>query len=156
MSNRKLKVHLRIRNKLKKTPSDKNIPDLLEQVVFHKAFGEGIVRNIDEGFIFVDFSVGEKKFHFPDVFKSYLSAKNPAVAEQIALYIREKDRIEKQRQEQVAVEGKRKSPLNNEVQYDVDDFVEDVILEDFLSEYQNYLNEDTEMDFGYMEDYDDS
>lgn len=57
------------------------------QVVIHKSFGEGTIcskkDNGEQSYIMVSFSVGEKKFAFPNVFKDFLKAKDEKFKEYI-------------------------------------------------------------------------
>ena len=44
--------------------------------VYHKSLGKGKVMSVDEGYLFVKFSLRESKFHYPDAFdKGFLSMK---------------------------------------------------------------------------------
>lgn len=45
----------------------------------HKAFGEGIVLDVAEGFIKVRFDAGEKEFRYPDAFDRYLTANDQGI-----------------------------------------------------------------------------
>ena len=57
------------------------------QIVIHKSFGEGkICRKEIEGkqqYIIVNFSIGEKKFIFPNAFTKYLKAKDEKFKEYV-------------------------------------------------------------------------
>ena len=55
--------------------------NLVNQTVIHKAFGEGKIISIENGYITILFSQGEKKFIYPSAFKQFVSMKDPACAE---------------------------------------------------------------------------
>lgn len=55
--------------------------DLINQAVIHKAFGEGKVINIENGYIIVLFSQGEKRFLYPSIFNQFLTMKDAACAD---------------------------------------------------------------------------
>lgn len=57
--------------------------DLLNQIVIHKAFGEGTVIKQNENYITVSFNIGEKMFAFPTAFDGFLQAKDKAISNQI-------------------------------------------------------------------------
>jgi hypothetical protein len=57
----------------KPAQTEDNLKELLDTLdtgskVFHKKFGKGIIVNMNEKFIHVKFTLGEKKFVFPDAF----------------------------------------------------------------------------------------
>lgn len=52
----------------------KPFPDLLGETVTHKTYGKGTVVSTNNAMVVISFSVGEKKFQFPDAFTNgYLS-----------------------------------------------------------------------------------
>jgi len=57
--------------------------DYIGKIVIHKSYGKGLVTLIDDGFISVSFDIGLKKFNFPDVFKTFLTAEDPIVGSEI-------------------------------------------------------------------------
>ena len=50
------------------------------QIVKHKAFGTGTIIESDDNLIVVSFSVGDKRFQFPEAFGSFLVADNESFA----------------------------------------------------------------------------
>lgn len=80
--------------------------NLTNQIVIHKAFGEGKIVEHNENYLTISFQVGEKKFIFPDAFKTFLSSKDASISEQIdALF--EEDETQKLRVQQ-AIEHREK------------------------------------------------
>lgn len=61
---------------------------LVGQKVIHKTFGEGIVINQEDNYLTIDFIQGNKKFVYPDSFKSFITAVdslvNAAINQEIA------------------------------------------------------------------------
>lgn len=57
--------------------------DIRNQIVIHKAFGEGEIIKHEGTSISVLFNQGEKKFIYPDSFKDFLKAKDESVNAQI-------------------------------------------------------------------------
>lgn len=55
--------------------------NLINQTVMHKAFGEGKIISIENGYITVIFPQGEKKFMYPSVFNQFLTMKDAACAD---------------------------------------------------------------------------
>lgn len=57
--------------------------DLINSVVIHKVFGEGIIINHEHSYLTVKFQQGEKKFVFPNAFDGYLTTEDNMIAEKI-------------------------------------------------------------------------
>lgn len=74
--------------------------NLLNQIVVHRVFGEGVITGQNDNYFSVTFSQGEKKFIFPDSFDSYLKAKDSTVAVEVEKHL-ERWHEEKQRAQQV-------------------------------------------------------
>lgn len=75
--------------------------DLINLMVKHKVFGEGIIISHENSYITVKFQQGEKKFIFPNVFDGYLTTENNIIAEKIKQkleHIKLAEKEEKQRQ----------------------------------------------------------
>ncbi len=85
--------------------------DITGQAIKHKAFGSGIVTAVTGGTITVCFAAGEKKFLYPDAFKSFLILKNAQSQEALSLMIENEEKEEQERrlQEEKALDRKRKS-----------------------------------------------
>ena len=67
------------------------------QIVKHKAFGTGTVIESDDNLVVVSFSVGDKRFQFPEAFGSFLVAED----ESFAAYVNE---IKKEKEQKEAEE----------------------------------------------------
>lgn len=65
--------------------------DLKNQLVTHKAFGEGKVVTHRENYLTISFKVGKKEFVFPDAFKSFLKVGDTQLASQIDVMIKEEE-----------------------------------------------------------------
>ncbi|MEA5011105.1 MAG: hypothetical protein VB100_05220 [Angelakisella sp.] len=65
--------------------------NIIGQIVKHKAFGEGTITNLDEQSVVISFSIGEKKFQYPEAFGSFLTAMDDQVAAFIDTVKREKE-----------------------------------------------------------------
>ena len=85
-------------------------------VVFHKMFGKGIIKAIEENRLIVDFEGTEKKFKFPDAFEEFLKFENDEKQLEVNALI-EADKAEKEnaaikkakeRQEQALLYEKKK------------------------------------------------
>ena len=57
--------------------------NLTNQIVIHKAFGEGTIIEHSGNYLTVSFQMGDKKFIFPDAFRNFLSAKDASISEQM-------------------------------------------------------------------------
>lgn len=57
--------------------------NLINQLVTHKAFGEGKIIEQVDSYLNIAFAVGDKRFVFPGSFELFLKAKDPQVEEQI-------------------------------------------------------------------------
>lgn len=57
--------------------------DLINLMVKHKVFGEGIIISHENSYITVKFQQAEKKFIFPNDFDGYLTTENNIIAEKI-------------------------------------------------------------------------
>ncbi len=75
--------------------------ELLNEQVTHKSFGEGNVVGYDDSFVEVQFSLGNKKFVFPDVFGTHLILVDPKLAERVEKMKRD---VQAERLEQSAEE----------------------------------------------------
>lgn len=53
--------------------------DVTGMKVIHKAFGEGTVKTLSDGYITVQFATGEKMFTYPKAFDGFLSTDDPAL-----------------------------------------------------------------------------
>lgn len=72
--------------------------ELLNTSVVHKAFGEGIVTEIEDNYITIRFASKKSKFNFPDAFEKFLIAKDESVQASILDAIAvEKQAMEEQR-----------------------------------------------------------
>lgn len=56
---------------------------LLNEQVFHQAFGCGKVTAFDGRYLWVIFDVGQKQFVYPDAFDTFLSIENPTLSKAI-------------------------------------------------------------------------
>ena len=79
---------------------------LLNLKVKHKAFGEGIVKEVSGRYLTIEFAAKESKFIFPDVFENYIVAEDPTIQSAIMADIsKARQAAEEQRQ---AVEAAQK------------------------------------------------
>lgn len=62
--------------------------ELINQLVIHKAFGEGKIVEQDDKYLTIAFNSGNKRFLFPDSFDTFIKAKNPEIADQITEILR--------------------------------------------------------------------
>jgi len=70
--------------------------ELINAEVTHKSFGNGIITKVDDIYIFVLFDrheVGEKKFAYPDIFKTYMTTEDTAVGEKVKIDLQEKEEV---------------------------------------------------------------
>lgn len=58
--------------------------NLLNQLVTHKAFGEGEVTEHSDSYLNITFATGDKRFVFPDSFEMFLKAEDTQINEQIS------------------------------------------------------------------------
>lgn len=76
------------------------------QTVIHKVFGEGMIIDHRDKILTISFQQVEKKFTYPDAFKGYLTARDPAVDNAIHLELntieKEKTRTQKEQEERIA------------------------------------------------------
>lgn len=64
---------------------------LNNEVVYHKQYGSGVVSKLNNCFITVKFEDFEKKFVFPDVFRTILKLKDNAKMNEIIDLINQSD-----------------------------------------------------------------
>lgn len=85
--------------------------DLVKKEVKHKTFGDGIVISQDDSYIEIEFSIGSKKFVFPDAFKKFLQINDKKASIAISKIIEKKEKERK-----AELEIKRKKALEQERQ----------------------------------------
>lgn len=66
--------------------------NLVNKQVEHKSFGKGRIIKHSDSYIEVQFSLGNKKFVFPDVFNKYLMLNDKRASDIIDVLLREKGR----------------------------------------------------------------
>ena len=66
--------------------------DLIKEKVEHTSFGQGMILEIKEDKVYVDFENQEstKAFRYPEAFEKYLKAQNPVLEERILEELRNK------------------------------------------------------------------
>ncbi len=78
--------------------------NLLDEVVVHNVFGEGIITGQVDNYITVSFAKSEKKFIFPDSFEVFLKAKDKGISDKIQTYLAsiqaEKQKIDQEKEKQ--------------------------------------------------------
>lgn len=85
-----------------------NEMQLIGQAIKHITFGKGIVTDWDNSTITVCFSVGEKRFLYPDAFLEYLTLKNEAMQSKVKNLLAERESIrEAQRQKQQQLDERK-------------------------------------------------
>lgn len=89
--------------------------DLVNKQIIHKSFGEGKVIKLDDSYIEIKFSSGNKKFVFPDAFKTYLKLNDEKASSKVNGIIREKEReVELKKMEALQREEEQKIILRQE------------------------------------------
>lgn len=78
---------------------DVNI-NLSKLTVKHDIFGEGTIISLNDSYISIRFSAGEKKFIFPDGFISFLSTDNPELNDMIRVSLYEKEALIKRKEQE--------------------------------------------------------
>lgn len=68
--------------------------NLLDEIVIHRAFGEGKITEFENSYVTVLFEDGEKRFVYPDAFRSFLVLRESDLSEQIEASIKEKEEQE--------------------------------------------------------------
>ena len=81
--------------------------NLINQTVIHKAFGEGTITTVENGYITILFSQGEKKFMYPYGFKHFLMIKDAACAAYVQAEISAFDAKEAEAAEQERLQSIR-------------------------------------------------
>lgn len=69
--------------------------DLIGKIITHKSWGQGTIREIDQGYIITTFEIGEKKLQFPDAFSSFLTIEDADANTYIQSLIAEKTERQK-------------------------------------------------------------
>jgi hypothetical protein len=88
--------------------------ELIKAAVTHKTFGTGKIKEVENGHVVIVFGASdsgeptEKKFVYPDAFKSFLKIDDPAIAEQVDGLIQIKDAEEDKRRELDELEKREK------------------------------------------------
>lgn len=74
--------------------------DIINQIVIHKAYGEGKIIDIDNrNYLTIQFQQGEKKFLYPTSFQGYLLAKDPkfdAIIQNELALLEEKKKVDEE------------------------------------------------------------
>lgn len=86
---------------------------LIGQAIRHETFGKGIVTDWDRNTLTVCFSVGDKKFIYPDAFAKHLTLKNSAVQDKIQGILDARAAKKEAEQQAIQEEAERKSLLRN-------------------------------------------
>lgn len=94
--------------------------DLINKEVKHKSFGTGRVTKHYDSYIEIQFSSGNKKFVFPDAFKSFLKLNDEKVNKIIKKTIQEREEkrqaeMERQEKKAMQLEEQRKSMRKVEI-----------------------------------------
>lgn len=71
--------------------------DLLDAKVKHTSFGAGIVTEVDEKYVTVQFASKSSKFPYPDAFEKFIKAEDSDIQEAILNYIAVTRRAEEER-----------------------------------------------------------
>lgn len=66
--------------------------DLIGETVKHKSFGRGTVTECDKSYLTVQFEQAEKKFQYPDAFKSFLVIEDKTIMNELKTLIKVKKR----------------------------------------------------------------
>ena len=64
--------------------------DLINKVVIHKAFGEGVVTKHNAEGLFIRFGQDERRFSYPDSFESFLQFENTQLQEDVQCILQQK------------------------------------------------------------------
>ena len=83
--------------------------NLKNQIVIYSALGEGTIVEQKEKYLVISFASGRKMFPFPDAFPTYLTAKDPAIAAEIEMLL--KEQAESKLQAQLASERMQEMKL---------------------------------------------
>lgn len=67
---------------------------LTGEKVRHPLFGEGIIKSQDEEYLMVSFGEAEKKFVYPDAFRSFLSPADPEIAKSVSADLAKKQKTD--------------------------------------------------------------
>lgn len=78
--------------------------DIKNRTVSHKTFGAGTVINLDGAYITIYFSVGEKKFTFPDAFAGFIKTDDDELNSYVSKLLFEKQQQEQDRLLQIEKE----------------------------------------------------
>lgn len=79
---------------------------MINKIVVHKIFGEGVIIERNGKYITASFGKDERRFVFPDAFDGYLEAKDNALAEKIKNYIVSLQ-IQQEKERQIELEKQR-------------------------------------------------
>lgn len=85
--------------------------NLVNKIVMHKVFGEGVIKEQNDSYITVSFTQAEKKFIYPDAFEVFLKVNDNDVSEEINKYLSlrrdEKQRLQQEKEKQNELERLR-------------------------------------------------
>ncbi len=87
--------------------------NLVGEEVKHKVFGRGVITNLNENKITVNFEKSEKIFLFPDSVPRYLVFLNTSIQEQMERINDEKERIESEKKQKIEMEKEYRNRLYN-------------------------------------------
>jgi len=87
--------------------------DIKGQAIRHKTFGSGVITASASDTITVKFSVGEKKFVYPEVFKEYLVFQNQKLQQSITALIAEKQALAERQSQMEQMERERQRKLRS-------------------------------------------
>ena len=75
--------------------------DLTGKSVNHFAFGKGVIKEVADNIICINFPGGDKKFLFPDAFEGFLTFEGKEEQKQIKTLLRRKELEEKKKEKQL-------------------------------------------------------
>lgn len=86
--------------------------NLIGQSVQHRQFGPGVVMEVNNGFVRVGFSFGEKRFLYPDAFETFLTVEDEEIERVLGKRIREKEAGARAKEKAAQAERLRREKLS--------------------------------------------
>lgn len=87
--------------------------DIIGQTIEHKEFGNGVIENVADGVVTVQFRETEKKFVYPDAFKTHLVLRNKKKLRYVTDQIAEKEAQLDRRRKMELKEQERRRKLHS-------------------------------------------
>ena len=92
--------------------------DYIGERVTHKAFGSGVIKNIENDRVIIEFTSEEKTFKFPDAFETFVKFEDTDKQEAVKAIIDINKKLKEEAAEQLAIEREKQLQLEKQAKKD--------------------------------------